>query len=188
MRDAAMTSGPQHPPTLREALAPAALREALVPRRPVFANPWDSTEGMFSCFAAVSLFDPLLLWCGGELMGAIFGFSSHWRLGVFMVGALVGAAGFITIVGRQRTRITVDVLAIATWVVLGLIVAPIVGLAPPVGVAIALYAALLLIVLAFVLFAGRWQTAFLRTISWPITWSVLAVFFAWAAYRTILYQ
>lgn len=183
-----MSSGQQQPPTLREALTPAALREALVYRRPVFANPWDSTEGMFSCFAAVSVFNPLLLWCGGELMGAIFGFGSHWHIGVFMVASLVGAAGFITIIGRQRTRVTVDVLTIATWVVLGLIVAPIVGLAPPVVVAIILYAVLLLLVFAFVMFAGRWQTAFLRTISWPITWSLLAVFFAWASYKTIFYQ
>ena len=88
-----MSTGQQPPATFREALAPAALRDALVLRRPVFANPWDSTEGMFGCFAAVSLFNPLLLWCGGKLMGAIFGFSSHWRIGVFMVASLVGAAG-----------------------------------------------------------------------------------------------
>jgi hypothetical protein len=182
-----MTSD-QHPPTLREALSPGALREALVPRRPVFANPWDSTEGMFACLTAVSVFNPLLLWGGGELMGSIFGFGSHWRIGVFMVGALVGAAGFMTIVGRQRTRISVDVLAIAAWVVLGLIVAPIVGLAPSAAVAIILYAVLLLVVFAFVLLAGRFQTAFLRTVSWPVTWSALALFFAWAAYRLILYQ
>jgi hypothetical protein len=98
-----MASDPRNPSTLREVLTPAVLRDAMVLRRPVFANPWDSTEGMFACFAAVSVFDPLLLWCGGELMGAIFGFSSHWRIGVFMVASLVGAAGFITIVGRQRT-------------------------------------------------------------------------------------
>ncbi|HUA47584.1 MAG TPA: hypothetical protein VMA77_20275 [Solirubrobacteraceae bacterium] len=183
-----MTTGPQNPPTLRDALAPAALREALVLRRPVFANPWDSTEGMFACFFAVSVFDPLLLWCGGELMGAIFGFSSHWRLGVFMVAALVGAAGFMTIVGRRRTRISVDVLAIAAWFVLGLIVAPIIGLAPPVGVAIALYAVVLIGIFAYVLFAGQHERAFLRTVSWPVTWTVLALFFAWAAYELILYQ
>jgi hypothetical protein len=183
-----MTTDPQHPSSLRAALEPAALREAIVPRRPVFGNPWDSTEGMFACYAAVSLFDPLLLWAGGELMGAIFGFSSHWRLGVFMVAALVGAAGFMTIVGRERTRLSVDVLAVAAWVVLGLIVAPIVGLAPPAGVAIAIYALLLLLVFAYVLFAGRWQTAFLRTVSWPITWSLLALFFAFIAYKLILYQ
>jgi hypothetical protein len=143
---------------------------------------------MFAVFAAVSVFDPLLLWCGGELMGAIFGFSSHWRLGVFMVGALTGAAGFMTIVGRARTRIAVDVLAITAWVVLGLVVAPIVGLAPPAGVAIAIYVVLLLGILGYVLFIGRFQIAFLRTVTWPLTWSLLAVFFAWAAYELILYQ
>ena len=183
-----MTTEPQHPRSLRAALAPSALREAMVPRRPVFANPWDSTEAMFACFAAVSLFDPLLLWCGGELMAAIFGFSSHWKLGVFIVAALVGAAGFMTIVGRERTRLSVDILAIAAWVVLGLIVAPIIGLAPPVGVAIAIYAVLLGAILLYVLFLGRWNRAFVRTVSWPITWSLLALFFAFAAYELILYQ
>lgn len=183
-----MATDPQHPASLRDALAPTALREALVLRRPVFANPWDSTEGMFACFAAVSLFDPLLLWCGGKLMGAIFGFGTHWRLGVFMIAAMVGAAGFITIVGRERTGMTVDVLAISAWVVLGLIVAPIIGLAPPVGVAIALYAVVLVGIFAVVLVAGQHRIAFVRTVSWPVTWTVLALFFAWAAYELILYQ
>lgn len=179
---------PEHPSSFRAALAPSALREAMVLRRPVFGDPWDSTEAMFACFAAVSLFDPLLLWCGGELMGAIFGFSSHWRLGVFMAAALVGAAGFMTIVGRERTRLSVDVLAIMAWVVLGLVVAPIVGLAPPAGVAVAIYVALLLLIFVYVLFVGRWHTAFLRTVSWPVTWSLLALLFAFSAYRLILYQ
>lgn len=183
-----MSTDPQHPTTFRDALAPAALREALVLRRPVFANPWDSTVGMFSCFFAVSIFDPLLLWCGGELMGAIFGFSSHWQLGVFMVAALVGAAGFMTIVGRERTRISVDVLAIAAWMVLGFIVAPIIGLAPSTVVAIILYAIVLVGIFAFVLIAGRHRRTFLWTISWPVSWSLLALFFAWAAYKLVLYQ
>ncbi|HTU88119.1 MAG TPA: hypothetical protein VMF57_21240 [Solirubrobacteraceae bacterium] len=183
-----MATDPTQPSPFRQALAPAALRDAMVLRRPVFANPWDSTEGMFLCFFAVSVFDPLLLWLGGVITGAIFGFSSHWRIGVFMVAALVGAAGFMTIVGRQRTRLSVDFLAIAAWIVLGLIVAPIIGLAPPTGVAIALYAVVLVGILGFVLFAGHFQTAFLRTVSWPITWTILALFFAWAAHRLILYQ
>ena len=183
-----MATEPQNPSSLRAALAPSSLREALVLRRPVFGNPWDSTEDMFACYVAVSVIDPVLLWCGGKLMGAIFGFSSHWRLGVFMAAALVGAAGFMTIVGRARTRISVDVLAITAWVVLGLVVAPILGLAPPVGIAIASYAVLLLGIFAYVLFVGRRQTAFLRTVSWPLTWSLLALFFAFCAYRLVLYQ
>jgi hypothetical protein len=183
-----MSTDPQHPTTFRDALAPAALREALVLRRPVFANPWDSTLGMFSCFFAVSVFDPLLLWLGGVTMGAIFGFSSHWKVGVFMVAALVGAAGFMTIVGRERTRITVDILAIGAWVVLGFIVAPIIGLAPSTVVAIILYAVVLLGIFAFVLLAGQHRRTFLWTISWPVTWTLLALFFAWAAYKLILYQ
>ena len=56
-----MTTDPQSPLTFRDAIAPAALRDAMVLRRPVFANPWDSTQGMFACFFAVSVFDPLLL-------------------------------------------------------------------------------------------------------------------------------
>jgi hypothetical protein len=183
-----MATEPQNRTSLRDALARSSLRDALAPERPVFGNPWDSTEDMFACVAAVSLIDPLLLWCGGELMSAIFGFSSHWRLGVFMAAALVGAAGFMTIVGRERTRITVDVLAITTWVVLGLVVAPILGLALPAGVAIASYAVVLVAIFGYVVFVGRWQTGFLRTVSWPVTWTLLALFFAYSAYKLVLYQ
>jgi hypothetical protein len=137
---------------------------------------------------AVSVIDPLLLWCGGKLMGAIFDFSSRWPLGLFMVAALVGAAGFMTIVGRERTSLSVDILAISTWVVLGLIVAPILGLAFSRVVAVICYAILLLAILVYVLRFGRFETAFLRTVSWPITWSLLALFFAFSAYRLILFQ
>jgi hypothetical protein len=142
---------------------------------------------MFACFVAVSCIGPLLLWCGGELMSAIFGFGSHWRLGVFMAAALVGAAGFITVVGRERTSLSVDVLAITAWLLLGLVVAPVLGLAPSTGAAIAGYAVLLLAILVYVLRFSRWQTAFLRSVSWPITWSLLALFFAFAAYQLIFF-
>jgi hypothetical protein len=177
----------EHTSSLRAALQGPALRAALVPRRPVFGNPWDSTVDMFACYLAVSVVDPLLLWCGGELMSSIFGFSPHWHLGVFLIAALVGAAGFMTIVGRERTRLAVDILAITAWLLLGLVVAPIVGLAPPAGVAIACYAVLLLGIFVYVMRFGHWETAFLHTVSWPVTWSVLALFFAWSAYRLILY-
>lgn len=173
--------------TFRSALQPAALRAALVPGRPVFGNPWDSATDMFACYVAVSFLDPLLLWAGGELMSAIFGFKSRWPLGVFMAAALVGAAGFITIVGRERTSLSVDILAISAWLVLGFLVAPVLGLALPAGVAVALYAVLLAGVFVFVLFIGRWETAFLRTVSWPVTWTVLALFFAFIAHRLILF-
>ncbi|MGZ4312810.1 MAG: hypothetical protein ACXVR1_11970 [Solirubrobacteraceae bacterium] len=181
-------SGTDHTSSLGGALDRTALRDALVPRRPVFGNPWDSTEDMFACYFAVSFFDPLLLWAGGKLMGAIFGFGTHWPPGVFLVAALVGAAGFMTIVGRERTSLTVDFLAIAAWIVLGLIVAPIVGLAPPPLVAIIIYAVMLAGILGYVLFVGRWEKAFVRTLSWPITWSLLAVAFAFIAYHLILFQ
>ncbi len=169
------------------ALAPSALRAALVPRRPVFENPWDSTVDMFVCFVAVSVIDPFLLWGGGAMLGSIFDFGSRWPLGVYMVAALVGAAGFMTIVGRERTRLSVDVLAIAAWVLLGLVVAPFLGLALSIVAAMVCYGVLLLATFVLVLRFGRWQTSFLRTLTWPVTWSLLAIFFAYAAYQLILY-
>jgi hypothetical protein len=174
--------------SFRAALTPAALRAALVPRRPVFANPWDSETDMFVVYAAVSCVDPFLLWAGGKLMSDIFGFGSRWPLGVFIAAALVGAAGIMTIVGRERTRLSVDVLAIGAWLLLGLVLAPLLGLAPPAGVAIACYAALLVAILVYVLFLGRWKTAFVRTVTWPVTWSLLAAGFAFCVYRLIIYQ
>jgi hypothetical protein len=121
-------------------------------------------------------------------MSAIFGFDSRWTLSVFMVAALVGAAGFMTIVGRERTRLAVDVLAIAIWVLLGLVVAPILGLALPTGIALACYGVMLVGIFVYVLRFGRWETAFLRTVSWPVTWSLLALFFAYTAFKLLIYQ
>jgi hypothetical protein len=121
-------------------------------------------------------------------MSAIFGFGSHWRLGVYIAAALVGAAGFMTIVGRERTGLSVDILAISAWLLLGLVVAPVLGLAPGTAAAIACYAALLLAIFLYVRSVGRWRTAFLRTVSWPLTWSLVAAAFAYAAYELILYQ
>ena len=174
--------------SVRAALDPAALRAALIPHRPVFANPWDSTVDAFACYVVVSLIDPLLLWCGGKLTGSIFGFSSRWPLGLFLVAALVGAAGFMTIVGRERTSLAVDFLAIAAWLLLGLVVAPILGLAASTGVAIVGYALVLVGIFLYVLRFGRWEARFLRTLSWPLTWSLLAVLFAFSAHRLILFS
>ncbi len=143
---------------------------------------------MFACCVAVGFVIPLLLFSGGELMSSIFGFGSRWRLGVFMVASQVGIAGFITIVGRERTRLAVDILAITGWLLLGLVVAPILGLGLSTVAAIVAYGVLLLAVFVYVLRFGRWQTAFLQTVSWPVTWSLLALFFAFCAYRLILYQ
>jgi hypothetical protein len=178
---------PENTRSVREALQPSALRAALIPRRPVFGNPWDSEGDMFACYAAVSFIDPLLLWGGGKLMSSIFGFGSRWPLGVFLAAALVGAAGFITITGRERTSLSVDVLAIAAWVLLGLVVAPVLGLVLPSGAAIASYGVLLVAILVYVVRFGRWETAFLRTVSWPVTWSLLALFFALSAHQLIFY-
>jgi hypothetical protein len=72
-------------------------------------------------------------------------------------------------------------------VLLGLVIAPIIGLAPPPWLAIVLYAILLAIIFVYVLFVGRWQSTFLATVSWPLTWSLLALFFAYAAYVLILF-
>lgn len=179
---------PEQSSPLRAAFRPPALRAAMTVQRPVFANPWDSPEDMFACYTAVSLLDPFLLWAGGKLMGAIFGFSSHWPIGVYMIAALVGAAGFMTIVGRQRTSRSVDVLAIGTWLVLGLIVAPTIGLAPATAVAVIVYAILMVGVLGYVLLYGRFAISFLHTISWPVIWSLLGIFFAWAAYHCLFFQ
>lgn len=183
-----MQTQPDGGGSLRAALEPAALRAALVPRRPAFANPWDSYSDMAACYLAIAIADPLLLWAGGKLMGSIFGFSSHWHLGVFLIAALVGAAGFMTIVGRERTRLAVDVVTIAAWVLLGLVVAPVLGLAPSIVAAIICYGVLLAATFIYVIGFGRWRTGFIRTLSWPVTWSLLAVAFGFCAYRLVLYQ
>jgi hypothetical protein len=179
---------PQNKSPLRDAFEPSALREALTLRRPVFRNPWESVGDMFAAYFAVSVLVPLTLFCGGKLMGLIFGFSSRWPRGIFVAAALVGTAAFITIVGRVRTRLSVDVLAIGGWVILGLIVAPILGLAPPTGVAIACYAVMLLAIFVYVLRFGRWETGFFHTLSWPVMWSLLGVVLAYSAYRLILFR
>lgn len=174
--------------SLRAALQPAALRAALRPRRPVFRNPWDSTVDMFSCYVAVGFIDPLLLFCGGQVTSSVFGFNSRWPLGVFMTAALVGAAGFITIVGRERTSLSVDVVAITAWLLLGLVVAPILGLAISSAAALVSYAVLLVVILVFVRRFGQWETEFRHTLSWPVTWSLLALFFAYSAHQLVLYS
>ena len=38
------------------------------------------------------------------------------------------------------------------------------------------------------LLLGQWEKAFVATLTWPITWSLLAVGFAFTAYRLILFQ
>ena len=86
---------PESTSSLRAALAPGALRAALMPRRPVFGNPWDSVSDMLACYLAVSFVDPLLLWGGGALMSSIFGFGSRWPLGLFMAASLVGASALV---------------------------------------------------------------------------------------------
>jgi hypothetical protein len=143
---------------------------------------------MFFCFLAVSVIDPFLLWAGGELMSSIFGFGSRWPLGVFIAAALVGAAGFITILGRERSSLSVDVLAVSAWLLLGLVVAPVLGLALPTGAAIACYAVLLLAIFVYVLRFGRWEIPVLHTLSWPVIWSLLAAFFAFVSYRLIYFK
>jgi hypothetical protein len=143
---------------------------------------------MFACCVAVAFVDPLLLWGGGALMSTIFDFGSHWPLGVYMAAAVVGAAGFITIVGRERTHLSVDVLAIGAWLLLGLVVAPVIGLGLTPWAAIVVFAFLLLGIFDYVLFFGRWKKAFLRTVSWPITWTAMAALFAYLAHGLLMYQ
>jgi hypothetical protein len=93
----------------------------------------------------------------------------------------------MTIVGRERTGLTVDFLAITAWLILGLVVAPVLGLAISTAAALICYAVLLLAVFVYVLRVGRFETAFLRTVSWPLTWSLLAAFFAYSAYKLVIY-
>ena len=176
---------PQKASSLRAALQPTALRAALKPSRPVFGDPWDSSVDMLFSYLAVSVIGPLLLFCGGELTSLVFGFDSRWPLGLFMAGCLVGAAGFITIVGRERTSLSVDVLAIAAWLFLGLVVAPLVGLALPREAAFASYGVLLLVILSVVRLFGQWETDFRHNLSWPVTWSLLALLFAYSSHRLI---
>lgn len=178
---------PKKASPLRDALKPAALRAALKPRRPVFRNPWDSPVDMFVCYLAVSVIGPLLLFCGAEATSLFFGVDSRWPLGLFMVASLVGAAGFMTIVGRERTSLSVDVLAIAVWVLLGVLVAPLIGLAIAPAAALASYGVLLLVILLFVRRFGYWESDFRRSLSWPVTWSLLALLFAYSSHRLIFY-
>jgi hypothetical protein len=124
----------------------------------VFGNPWDSETDMFACYAAVRLIVPFLLWCGGELTSAIFGFGARWSLGVFMVAALVGAAGFMTIVGGERTSFTIDCWRSPRGFSASLIIAPRLGLAAPTSAAIICYAVLPLFIPVYVLRLGRFET------------------------------
>lgn len=172
---------------LRAALAPDALRAALQPRRPVFRDPWDSAVDMGSSYLAVSVVGPLLLFCGAQVMSFVFGFDSRWPLGVYMAAGLVGGASFITIVGRERARLSVDLVAIGAWILLGLVVAPIVGLALPPAAALVGYGVLLVAILVGVRRFGQWEKSFLRTLSWPVTFSILAVFFAYTWHQLVFY-
>lgn len=120
-------------------------------------------------------------------MSLIFGLDSRWPIGLFMAAGLVGAAGFMTVVGRERTSLSVDILAIAAWLLLGLVVAPPIGLALPPGPALASDGVLLLGILFVVRRFGNWETDFHRTLSWPVIWSLLALLFAYIWHQLIFY-
>lgn len=143
---------------------------------------------MFLSYLAVSFLGPLLLFGGAEIMSLIFGLNSRWPLGIYMAAGVVGAAGFITIVGSERINLTVDLVSIAAWLLLGLVIAPLLGLALPPAAALASYAVVLLAILLVVRRFGRWETDFRRTLSWPVTWSVLALFFAYSWHQLAFYQ
>lgn len=173
---------------LRSALQPAALKAALKPRRPVFRDPWDSFADMFLCYSAVSVVGPWLLFCGGQIMSIVFGLQSRWPIGLFMASSVVGAAGFMTVVGRERSSLSVDIVAITAWLLLGLVVAPPLGLALPPAAALASYGAVLLAILIVVRRFGHWETDFRGTLSWPITWTLLALLFAYSWHRLVFYD
>ena len=173
---------------LRAALQPAALRAAVKPSRPVFRDPWESGADAFLAYLAVSVLVPMLLFFGAEAMSLVFGLTPRWPLGLFMAAGLVGGAGFITIVGRERTNRSVDLLAIAAWLLLGLVVAPLLGLALPPEAALVAYGVLLLAILFVVRRFGTWHADFRHTLSWPVTWCLLAVFFAYCWYELAFYS
>jgi hypothetical protein len=93
----------------------------------------------------------------------------------------------MTIVGRERTSLSVDFLAITAWLLLGLVVAPVLGLAISPAAALASCGVLLLVILVFVRRFGRWEAEFRSTLSWPVTWSLLALFFAYSAHQLVFY-
>lgn len=140
---------------------------------------------MFLCYMAVSVVGPWLLYCGAEVMSSVFGLQARWPVGLFMAANVVGAAGFMTVVGRERTSLSVDIVAIAAWLLLGLIVAPPLALALPPAAALASDAVLLLAILFIVRRLGHWETDFRRTLSWPVTWSLLALLFAYSWHQLV---
>ena len=174
-------------PTLQEALSAAELRKATQFRRPVYRDPWDSPIDMVLSYMAACVIVPALLYAGGQLMGSIFSLSARWPFGLFLLAALVGEATFITIVGRERGSAAVDLLTITGWLILGLVIAPIVALALSDGAAATVFAVLLVGNLIFVRAFGVWQEAFRRSLSWPVTWSVMALIFAAASYELIFF-
>lgn len=171
---------------LRAAVAPDAMRAAMRLRRPVFRDPWDSPGDMGFAYLIVSIVNPLLLYLGAQGLG-VAGLDSRWPLGVFMAAGLVGGVGLVTIVGRERSSLSVDVVAVAVWLFLGLVIAPLVGLALPAGVAVACYGAMLGAIFILVRFWGRFPAAFHRSLSWPTTWSLLALFFSYTWHELFLY-
>jgi hypothetical protein len=55
-------------------------------------------------------------------------------------------------------------------------------------VAVIIYAVMLAAIFGYVLLLGQWEKAFIKTLSWPVTWSLLAIGFAFVAYELILFQ
>jgi hypothetical protein len=138
------------------------------------------------CYAAVTVIDLLLLWCGGKLLGAIFGVDSRWRLGLFMGAALL--EGGLVMFIRPRISLSGDILRFTVWLLLGLVAAPLVGLTLSPGAAGASYAALLLVSIALFLSFRLWQPGFVCRLSWLTAWTLLALFFSFSAYRLVLVQ
>jgi hypothetical protein len=54
--------------------------------------------------------------------------------------------------------------------------------------AIIVYAIMLAGIFVYVLRFGRFDVSFLGSISWPVTWSLLALFFAFCLHQLVLYQ
>ncbi len=61
-------------------------------------------------------------------------------------------------------------------------------LALPPAAALVGYGVVLLAILLVVRRFGHWETDFRRSLSWPVTWSVLALFFAYSWHQLAFYQ
>lgn len=150
-------------------------------------DPSISAVNVIACYAAVTLVNPLLLWGGGALAGSLFGFSSHWRLGMFIAASVVLIAGLIAVEGRRATDLRSDLLASVAWLVLAFVAVPVLGLSIRPAAALASLAGLLFVFLLYVLLWAS-DAPTIALMSWLLIWTLLAGFFGFCAHRLVLFQ